>query len=142
MSQATVSKAENVINNLAGKMEEGYCAIALIDEDGYPSASTVSIAKADGIKWLAFCAGINDNKANRIRKNNRASVCLNSPGYNITLVGTAEVITDPKVKKETWYEGCGEIWPGGADDPDYCVIRFTAKRYNLYVGMELAEGKL
>jgi hypothetical protein len=28
---------------------EGYAALALIDENGYPTASTLTIAKADGI---------------------------------------------------------------------------------------------
>ena len=141
MNQQIVSKAEKIIADLAGKMTEGFCALALIDENGYPTASTVSVSKADGIKWLTFCAGVNDNKARRIKQNNRASVCFNAPSYNITLVGTIEVLTEPKVKQEMWYAGCEEIW-SGADDPDYCVLRFVAERYSLFVSYEQVEGIL
>jgi general stress protein 26 len=139
MNPKIITEAENIVANLAGKMSEGFCALALIDENGYPSASTVSISKADGIKWITFCVGIGDNKAKRIRQCNRASVCINSSDYNITLVGTAEILTDPKIKEEMWYAGCEEIW-SGADDPDYCVLRFVTERYSLFVECEQVVG--
>jgi len=62
---------------------EGYAVISLINEEGFPAASTVTISKADGINWLSFIAGTNDNKANRIRANSKACVCLASSKYNI-----------------------------------------------------------
>jgi len=139
MSEKVLKKAGKTIDDLNGKMLEGYCTLALIDDNGYPSASTVSLSKSDGIKWLTFCAGINDNKAKRINNCNRASVCINSQNYNITLVGTAEVITEPKIKEEMWYEGCGEIW-SGPDDEDYCVIRFATERYSIFIGYDQIEG--
>ena len=110
---------------------EGYCTLALIDEDGYPSASTLSISKADGIKWLAFLSGIKSNKAKRIGKCNRGSVCINSSSYNITLVGTLEILTDPNTKNEMWQEPLREIY-SGPDDPEYCVLRFSTERYNIF----------
>jgi general stress protein 26 len=110
---------------------EGFCVLALIDEDGYPSASTLSISKADGIKWLTFLSGLASNKAKRINKCNRGSVCINSSRYNITLVGTLEVLTDPDVKNEMWQKPLGNIY-SGPDDPKYCVIRFSTERYNIF----------
>ena len=145
MSQDVILKADEVImskTDYIGNGMEGYCILALIDEDGYPSASTLSISKADGIKWLTFLSGLESNKAKRISKCNKGSVCINSSKYNITLVGTLEVLTDPAIKKEMWQEPLGGIY-SGPYDPMYCVIRFTTERYNIFFDDgSSAEGTL
>jgi len=44
------------------------------------------------------------------------------------------------MKKETWYPGLEEHYPnGGIDDPNYCVLVFTTKRYSLWVDIEEKE---
>ena len=59
--------------------EKGFeCVLALIDLDGYPTASTYSVSKSDGIKWVTFCTGLSGNAPKRIEKCNRASICINS----------------------------------------------------------------
>lgn len=75
-------------------IDMSYCLLALFDCDGYPTASTISASKADGINWITLCTGLNNNKTNRIDKCNHASVCFNVADYNITLVGTIEVLTE------------------------------------------------
>jgi general stress protein 26 len=110
---------------------DGYCALSLIDEEGYPSTSTVTISKAYGIKWITFLSGLKSNKAKRIDKCNRGSVCINSPKYNITLVGRLEVLTESDIKNEMWQEPLGSIY-SGPDDPEYCVIRFNTERYKIF----------
>ena len=145
MDKEVIARAEKIIASKTGYIGngmEGYCTLALIDEDGYPSASTLTISKADGIKWITFLSGLGCNKANRIDKCNRGSVCINSPKYNITLVGTLEVLTEPGIKKEMWQEPLGNMF-SGPDDPNYCVIRFNTKRYNIFLDDgKSAEGRL
>jgi len=142
-----IKKASEVINSrkdyIGGGME-GYAVISLINEEGYPTASTVTISKAEGINWLSFIAGTNDNKANRIRANSKACVCLASSKYNITLVGTAELITQPEIKKEHWQEVYSEAFGTDHNDPDSCIIKFTSKSYNIFFeeGMLEAKGEL
>ena len=134
MSQEAIKRAEEIVmskTEYIGAGMEGYCTLALIDEEGYPTASTLSISKADGIKWITFLSGVKSNKAKRISKCNRGSVCINSSKYNITLVGTLEVLTDPKTKHEMWQEPLGNMY-SGPDDPEYCVIRFNTERYNVF----------
>lgn len=145
MNQEVIARAEGIImskTDYIGGGMEGYCALALLDEKGYPSISTLSISKADGIKWLTFLSGLNSNKAKRISKCNRGSVCINSPQYNITLVGKLEVLTDPATKHEMWQEPLRNMY-SGPDDPEYCVIRFQTERYNIFFDTgEAAEGML
>lgn len=119
---------------------EGHCVLALIDEDGYPSASTVTISKADGIKWITFLDGAGSSKEKRIAKCNRGSVCLSSSEYNVSLVGTLEVLCDPETKKEMWQEPMRAYF-SGPEDPDYWVLRFNTERYSLYFADNDTEAR-
>jgi len=146
MNKEIIAKAEEIINSKTGYIEDGmggYAALALIDENGYPTVSTLTIAKADGIKWITFCTSPDRNSVKRASKCNRASVCINSNEYNITLVGTIELVTDSAVKKDMWLPTMddGAHW-SGPDDPNFCVLKFTTERYSLFVGYEDAEGKM
>ena len=74
MNQEIIARAGEVIQakaNYIGGGMEGHCVLSLIDENGYPTASTVTISKADGIKWITFLDGVGSNKSNRIAKCNR-----------------------------------------------------------------------
>ena len=145
MSKEQIAKAGELIrqNTALGGYKGQYCTLALIDKDGYPTASTITAAKSEGIEWVTFCTGLGSNKAERVRACNRASVCFNAEGgHNITLVGTIEIVTDPAVKQEMWYDGLQNHF-SGADDPNYCVLRFQTERYNLFVDwQEEVEGRL
>jgi general stress protein 26 len=138
MARNFVERASEVIS--ADRLD---CVLALLDLDGYPTASTISVSKNEKIKWLTFCTFVDGNKIKRIERSNLASVCFFSsePMYNITLVGKIEVITDPKVKKEMWYEQLeGQF--SGPEDENYCVLKFTTERYNISFDFEVENGKL
>lgn len=140
MSNEIIAKAGALIAQHV--RENGYCALALIDEAGYPTVSTISPSKTGGIEWVTFGTGLGSNKTNRIAGCNRASLCFNRDGaYNITLVGTIEIVTDPDVKKEMWYDGLTSHF-SGPEDPGYCVLRFTTERYNLLVDWQETAGTL
>jgi len=136
MSQEAIARASEIINSKAGYKDklgvEGYVTVAVIDENGYPTASTYVIFTANGINWLTFATGPDRNIVKRIKKNNRGSVCINSTEYNITLVGKFEIIDDPEVKSEMWIpnSAMNNHW-SGPEDPQFCVLRFTTERYNL-----------
>jgi len=54
MNQEIISRACEIIGTKTGGIGggmEGHCVLALIDENGYPTASTLTISKANGIKW-------------------------------------------------------------------------------------------
>jgi len=140
MNEEIITRAEKILANRATK-EQGYCVLALIDIDGYPTAATISPSKIDGIRRITFCTGADSNWAKRIAKCERASVCFNSgeEQYNITLVGAIEVVTDLAVKKEMWYEGMGHYF-SGPEDPNFCVLRFTTQRYSLMLDEHDANG--
>ncbi len=141
MNEDIISKAAEIVASKTGGGNECYCVLAVIDQDGYPTTSTISASKAEGLNWITFCTGLGSDKTKRIEQCNRASVCFDAIDYNISLVGTIEVLTDPEIKKEMWYPGLQGHF-SGSDDPGYCVLRFNTKRYNLLVDWQEAKGVL
>jgi len=134
MAQSAIKRASELINSKTdyiGDGVDGYVVLSLVDENGYPTSSAITLSKANGINWLSFLADIDSNKVKRITKSNKACVCLASSEYNITLVGTIEVITDPVVKTELWQDIFSENH-GTPDDPACCALRFTTQRYSIY----------
>ena len=142
--QDVIAKAGEIIHAKTGYIGggvEGYATLSLIDENGYPTTSTITIAKAEGIKWITFCTTLDDNKARRIAKCNCACVCINSSAYNISLVGTIEVITDPAFKNAHWLPTMDSTQWNGPDDPNYCILRFSTERYNLFISDPYGEAQ-
>jgi predicted DNA-binding transcriptional regulator YafY/general stress protein 26 len=145
MDSQMLEKAAKIIEtNTAHRSPEGaepYCVLALIDENGTPTASAVTASKAEGLEWITFCTGLQSNKTKRAARCDRASVCFCAADYNITLTGRMEIVTDEAVKREMWYDGLQNHFQG-PDDPGYCVLRFHAERYNLLVDWQEARGSL
>jgi general stress protein 26 len=139
MNEEIIARAGEIVARNTG--EETYCVLALIDLDGYPTISTITASKAEGINWLTFCTGFGSDKTDRIIRCNSASVCFNSNEYNITLIGTIDIITDPKVKEEMWYGGLVNHF-SGPQDTNYCVLRFKTERYNLLIDWKEEKGRL
>ena len=50
-----IQKAAEIIRSNCN--ENGYCALTLMDTDGRPTTTTITPAKAEGIKWITFCTG-------------------------------------------------------------------------------------
>ena len=143
MSQKVIARAAEIIHSRTAEVNKGAgVTISLLDHEGYPTTSTTSISKAEGIGQILFAVSFDSNKAKRAMECKRASVCIsdddyeNGAYYNITLVGDVEIVNEPGIKKEVWFDGLEEYFAGGVNDPNYCVLRFTTKRYNLWVDFE------
>ena len=139
MRDRMIARAGEIVQQRMDMGNRGFCTLALVDEDGYPAMTTVSIAKADGIKWLAFCTSLRANSVLRARRSCKAGVCVNSEGYHISLNGTIEVLADDEIKREMWHEGLRQFF-SGPQDPDYCVLRFETERYNLLIDWHSVRG--
>jgi len=146
MNQNVIAKAAEIIkeNSINGGDFKGQiCVLSLIDEDGFPTAAVITPSKSDGINWVTLCTMLDGNMAKRSANCNRASVCFSSAehAYCINLVGEIEVITSSDIKRDMWYDGLSFHFTG-ADDPNYCVLKFTTKRVKLFVDGEELEGRV
>jgi general stress protein 26 len=117
------------------------CALGQLEADGSPTIAAITAARAEGIKWVTFSTGLFANKVKRLEKSNKASVCFLSETYNVSLMGTLEVLTDAATKQATWYDALGHHF-SGADDPQYCVLKFTTERYNLLIDWQEYRGEI
>lgn len=112
----------------------------VIDENGCPHISAVSPINPENIFEVYFATGIDGNKAKRLIKDKRASVCFGVDCHNITLVGEAEIRTDQEIKNRLWLlDWMPHVFPGRETDPNYCIIKFTTKRVSLWIDNENAE---
>ena len=134
---AAIVAAQTVKN---GTFAGEFCSLVLIDHEGYPTASVLTAAKSEGIKYLWFGVIADGNKAKRAKANPKASVHFGTDLHSVTLVGTAEILTDEAIKKTIWYDGLAAHFPQGATDPNYVVLKFRTKRWNAFVDWEDNEG--
>jgi len=138
-----IERAGEIIQErtVSGVYDNQYCVLAQEDTDGLLTASVITPAKAEGIKWITFCTGLASNKVKRIRRDSRAAVCFASDSYSITLRGRIEILTDGESKREHWYKGMENHF-SDPDDPGYCVLRFSTEKYSLFVDWEETAGAL
>jgi len=139
MNTKLFEKANEMIKAFA------YASFGVIDENGYPSASAVSLINPENISELYFTTTMDSNKGKRLQNNNKVSINCCTSMNNITLVGEVELFSDQETKSKYWQDwlACGaDVYPGGISDPNYCLIRFTAKRVSLWIDEEGAEFAL
>ncbi|MCL2364720.1 MAG: pyridoxamine 5'-phosphate oxidase family protein [Defluviitaleaceae bacterium] len=142
--QAIIDRAGALINSKTdyiGDGMEGWAVMTLMDENGYPTSSTMTISKADGIRWLSFLSTTTGAKADRIALSNKACICLASSEYHVSLTGTIEIITDPAIKKDHWQDTIIKYHGVTYQDPSWAVYRFTTETYNLYFASDDTEAK-
>ena len=139
-------KSEEIVNGSTMHTigESGHTAdwvMALTDEEGYPAASMITAARADGFKWIAFCTGLGWNKPNRAEKDPRACVYLfdRESFSGISLTGRVEVITDSETKKRMWYAALGDFFKS-PNDKELCVLMLRPERYNIFIDNHTIRG--
>jgi len=144
MNQNFIAKAAEIVgkNSVQGGEFHGqFCTLSLIDEEGFPTMSILTPSKSDGINCITFATLLDENRAKRAANCNRASVCFGTAEYCINLVGEIEVITSADIKHKMWYDKL-KYHCAGPDDPNYCVLKFTTKRYKLFINGEDIAGTL
>ena len=75
-------------------------------------------------------------------RNPRAGISFFDRGDSVALTGTAEVIEYPAVKKIMWQEWFIKHFPGGVEDPEYCLVRFEARKGVFYIEDKFVKSVL
>ncbi len=110
--------------------------LASINENGYPRICVLSKIKSEGIRKLWVATGMSSVKVRNFNENCKASACAYMGGNSITLVGRVSVIQDRAVKAEMWLDWFINHFPGGIDDPNYCILEFVAEEATLWIDNE------
>lgn len=113
----------------------GFSIIAYEDSEGYPvSRAMLAPREREGIRVFWFTTNTSSNKIACFRKNPKASIYFVDRRFfrGINLTGQMEVLETPEAKERIWREGDTMYYKEGVTDPDYCVLKFTAKRGRYY----------
>ena len=106
--------------------------VCSVDENGFPNAKAMFKTEHDGLKTFLFSTNTSSLRTQQFLRNEKACIyfCGQSKINGLMLVGTMEVCTDHAIKARLWVPGCEIYYPLGVDDPDYCVLKFTAESGN------------
>lgn len=113
----------------------GFSIIAYEDSEGYPvSRAMLAPREREGIQVFWFTTNTSSNKIACFRKNPKASIYFVDRRFfrGINLTGQMEVLETPEAKERIWREGDTMYYKEGVTDPDYCVLKFTAKKGRYY----------
>jgi len=90
-----------------------------------PGATEVLAKEKNDDFSIYFVTSKSSTKMQQIRVNPKISAYLCNPRefQTLMLTGEAEVVEDMKFKKQLWQDGWEIHWPGGADDPEFTVLK-------------------
>jgi len=123
----------------------GVVYLSTIDSDGFPYTRIMSnlrnkkehpglvkIFEQHKEDFLIYMVTSSSSaKMQQIRANPKVSVYLSvytdipSEFQCLMLGGEIEEVTDKQLKKQLWQDGWEIHWPGGADDPEFTVLRLS-----------------
>ena len=95
---------------------------------------------------MYFTTNTSSLRVSQYRENPKASVYFFEKGRfryeGVMLIGTMEVLEDAETKEEIWRTGDTMYYKKGVDDPDYCVLKFTALRARRYCAFKSESFEL
>ena len=118
------------------------CYIGSVDEDGYPNTKAMlRPRRREGLNTIYFSTNTSSMRVGQFRSNPKACVYFSDNRFfrGAMLVGTMEVLEDTEYKELLWQTGDKMYYPLGVTDPDYCVLRFTARKGRYYSNFKSVE---
>ena len=115
--------------------------IGSIDENGFPNIKAMLKPRQhNGLKEFYFSTNTSALRTRQYLRNPHASIYFYRKGLikyvGVMLVGKMEVLTDQETKDKLWRKGDTLFYKGGKTDPDYCVLKFTAKTGRYYCDLK------
>ena len=103
-------------------------------DDGTPNIKAMLKMENEGLKTVWMGTNTSSRRVEQLRRDPRA--CLYfidmETWMGVMLVGETELLQDAESRQRLWREGFEKYYPFGVNDPDYTVIRFTARWGNYY----------
>jgi general stress protein 26 len=111
------------------------CCLASIDKYGFPRVRAMLAPRVrNGLKEFMLTTNTSSEKVAMLKKNPKACLYFFDAGRfkGIEFTGTAKIRRDKESRQAAWRNGDEMYYPGGIDDPDYSVVKFTAKNCKYY----------
>jgi general stress protein 26 len=120
---------------LAGRSE--IVMIGTQGDDGYPNIKAMIKMENEGLNRIWLSTNTSSRRIGQLIRNPKAGAYFVdfNQWEGLMRVGDVEVLRDAESKKRLWREGFERYYPLGVTDPDYSVLRFTARQGNYYHGL-------
>jgi general stress protein 26 len=141
-----VEEVKNVSLDLIENSEAAY--LTTIDADGYPITRAMFnlrnkeqfpefsefFAKQDNEFTIYISTNTSSSKVEHIKENPKISVYFCDPEdfKGVMFGGEAEIVDDPKIKKNIWLDWWTKYYPEGLEDPDYTLFKLNPKSARFY----------
>jgi general stress protein 26 len=119
--------AEKTIGNLIDKQSVSF--ISSVDHMGFPNTKAMLPPRMrEGIKIFYFTTNTSSMRVGQYRENGNACIYFCDKRFfrGVMLRGTMEVLEDEASRQMIWRNGDIMYYSQGVNDPDYCVLKFTA----------------
>lgn len=102
--------------------------------DGRPWIKAMMNMKHDDLNTFWMTTNTSSKRVSQVRSDGKASIYYADQDTfeGLLLLGDMEVLQDKGSKELIWMPGFEVYYPKGVEDPDYSVLRFTAKTGNFY----------
>lgn len=114
--------------------------VASVDEEGFPNIKAMFMPRKIEGNCFYFSTNTSSMRAQQFLKNEKASIYFYQRSRyryeGLMLTGKMEVLQDLEIKKEIWRSGDTMFYKQGVDDPDYCVLKFTAEKGRHYCDLK------
>ena len=118
--------------------------LGTVDGDGFPQVRVMGnlrneqqckiaeelFAGHDEDFLVYMLTGHSSDKMQQIRANSKVSAyfCNSAEFHTLLLMGNAEEIDDPDLKKRIWQDEWKIHWPAGPEDPEFIILKLLPTR--------------
>lgn len=137
-----IAEIEAEADALVSKCQIMY--VASVNEKGYPRVCCVNKLCVKGFRDVYYVTSKRSEKqgkAKHFEENAKSSVCFQSEGDSLTLVGEVNFVTDRAEMLELWNESDRAYFPKGLDDPKIRFIHFHTLEATFWIGHKFRTVK-
>ena len=104
------------------------------ESNGQPFIKAMLVSRREGSNIFYFDSNNGSNRVVQWKENPAACIYFyGRPIYRgVMLNGTMEIVNNLEMKKKHWKLGMKSVYKDGVADPDYCILKFTARSGRYY----------
>ena len=133
------SVSEDILKESLSLVERsGVVMIGSNDPAGYPNIKAMFKMETEGLKTVWLSTNTSSKRVAQFLKDPKACLYfVDTENFKgLMLTGEMEVLDDLASRQRMWRDGAEIYYPLGVTDPDYAVLRFTARSGNYYHGLQ------
>ena len=137
-NEKTMKEAQSLVDRTS------ICMLGSIDNEGYPNIRAMLKMENEGLHTIWLSTNTSSRKISQLSSNPKTCVYFVDleKWIGLMLIGTIEILQDAESRKRLWQDGFEKYYPAGVNDPDYSVLRFTARSGKYYHALTHATFEL